>query len=87
VVPAAQVRKGLDELARAVAKRSAERKEALTYLVERIILTPGPDGYTAKLTLRYEQAALPREAACSLRLVAGAGFEPATVMSHRTRAW
>ncbi len=31
--------------------------EALASIVESIVLTPGPDGYTAKLTLKTEQAA------------------------------
>ena len=51
VVSTAQVLKVMDELDRAVVKRPAQAKEALAAHIESV-LTPGPDGYTAKLTFQ-----------------------------------
>jgi hypothetical protein len=57
VVSTAQVLKAMDAVDRLVARKPAEAKEALASIVESIVLTPGVDGYTAKLTLKTEQAA------------------------------
>jgi hypothetical protein len=57
-------------------------------LIERVVVHPGEDGPQIELVgeivrmvelgLNAKQAALPGEAACSVKVVAGAGFEPAT---------
>jgi len=49
VVSTAQVLKAMDALDRLVARKPAEAKKALASIVESIVLTPGVDGYTAKL--------------------------------------
>jgi len=69
----------------------ALRDEALGILrglIERVVVHPGDDGpqieligeivRMVELGLNDKQAALPVEAACSVKVVAGAGFEPAT---------
>jgi site-specific DNA recombinase len=53
-----------------------------------VVLHPAEDGLQVEIVgeivkmielgLNAKQAALPREAACSVKVVAGAGFEPAT---------
>lgn len=58
VVSTAQVLKAMDALDRLVQRKPADAKEALASIVQSIVLTPGADGYTAKLTLKTEQAAL-----------------------------
>jgi hypothetical protein len=52
VVSTAQVMKVMDRLARLIEKKPAEAKEALACIIESIVLTPGLEGYTAKLTVR-----------------------------------
>jgi site-specific DNA recombinase len=62
-------------------------------LIERVVIHPTADSPAedrlqveivgeivkmVELGLNAKQAALPREAACSVKVVAGAGFEPAT---------
>jgi site-specific DNA recombinase len=69
----------------------ALRDEALGILrglIERVVVHPGDDGPQIELVgeivrmvelgLNDKKAALPKEAACSVKVVAGAGFEPAT---------
>ena len=52
VVSTAQVIKVMDRLAQVLVKKPAAAKEALASIIESIVLTPGPEGYTAKLTVR-----------------------------------
>ena len=67
------------------------RDEALGILrglIERVVIHPAEDGLQVEIAgeivkmielgLDAKQAALPKEAACSVKVVAGAGFEPAT---------
>src|SRR5919106_1370572 len=67
------------------------RDEALGILrglIERVVIHPAEDGLQVEIVgeivkmvelgLDAKQAALPQEAACSVKVVAGAGFEPAT---------
>ena len=49
--------KAMDALDRAALRRLAQAKEALAAIIESIVLTPGPDGYAAKLTLKNRTAA------------------------------
>ena len=65
-----------------------EALEVLRGLVERVVLHPTADGLQVEIVgeivrmvelgLDAKQAALGEEAACSVKVVAGAGFEPAT---------
>jgi hypothetical protein len=62
--------------------------DILRGLIERVVVHPGDAGPQIELVgeivrmvelgLNAKQAALPGEAACSVKVVAGAGFEPAT---------
>ena len=67
------------------------RDEALGILrglIERVVIHPADEGLQVEIVgeivkmvelgLNAKQAALPKEAACSVKVVAGAGFEPAT---------
>jgi hypothetical protein len=61
VVSTAQVMKAMDELDRAVVRKPAQAKEHLAALIESIVLKPGPDGYSARLTLRNGTGRAPEE--------------------------
>jgi site-specific DNA recombinase len=65
-----------------------EATEILRGLIERVVIHPAGDSFQVELVgeivrmvelgLEGKKAALPAEAACSVKVVAGAGFEPAT---------
>ena len=87
----AQVYRGKVERLHVALADPAIRDEALGLLrglIERVVVHPGEDGPQIELVgeivrmvelgLDAKQAALPGEAACSVKVVAGAGFEPAT---------
>jgi site-specific DNA recombinase len=87
----AQVYRGKVERLHLALADPALRDEALGILrglIERVVIHPAEDGpqveivgeivKMVELGLDAKQAALPKEAACSVKVVAGAGFEPAT---------
>jgi site-specific DNA recombinase len=57
-VVTATVMKLMDRLEVLAQHKPAEAREALAGIIESIVLTPGPDGYSAKLVLKNEAATL-----------------------------
>ncbi len=74
VVSSAQVLKAMDALDRLIARKLAEAKEALASVVESIVLTPGADGYTAKLTVRNGTGRAPEGGGLFVQTGCGGGM-------------